>query len=128
MNQLMIDQNRKLEVAKVLGYGVARRADDSWVIIDCSDGIKYSIDPEKGWNTKWTYEDSIKAMWALVLSEHDLYLHKKGGIYRKQDERPLIDTEITVVNYEHIHPHARAPGCRSKAEWITPGRFVKIME
>jgi hypothetical protein len=121
----MIDTERQIAVCNVLGWGIERRLDDSWMVVDRSKGreINYTRLGNKGFPSRDT---AIMACWSFVLKEHDLYLHKKGGIYRKQDERLVHDTDITVVNYEHIHPHERAPGCRTKSEWETPGRFVKI--
>ena len=97
----MIDRETKLGVLKVLGY------------------LHIFPNPDKA---------PVDALWAQAIVHSDLYLHKKGGIYRKQDERSVLDTDIVIVNYEHIYPHARAPGCRLREEWQTPGRFVKITE
>lgn len=121
----MIDTERQIAVCNVLGWGIENQPNTGWVVADRSGkkDMIYSRAGRKGFPDRDT---AILACWAFVLKEHDLYLHKKGGIYRKQDERPVLDTDITVVNYEHIHPHERAPGCRTKSEWETPGRFVKI--
>lgn len=121
----MIDTERQIAVCNVLGWGIERQSDGSWYVVDRSGGkdVFYRRGSGKGFPSRDT---AILACWAFVLKEHDLYLHKKGGVYRKQDERPVLDTDFVVVNYEHIHPHERAPGCRLKSEWETPGRFVKI--
>lgn len=123
----MIDTERKIAVCNVLGWGIERRSDDSWVVADRSGkrDVIYTRLDNKGFPGR---DIAILACWAFVIKAHDLYLHKKGGIYRKQDERPVLDTDLVIVNYEHIHPHERAPGCRLKSEWETPGRFVKITE
>ena len=128
----MIDNERKLEVCGIMGFrlipatSVQPNRGSGWIFIyqPVKDTGSYIGGPlDGGWESK---DQAIDAMWSHCVKRFDLYLHKKGGIYLKQDERPVHDTDITVVNYEHIHPHERAPGCRTKSEWETPGRFVKI--
>jgi hypothetical protein len=55
----------------------------------------------------------------------ELYLHKKGGIYRKLYDAKHTDGGEVVV-YEHIWPHEKGIWVRPKAEFEEPGRFVRI--
>lgn len=121
----MIDAAKKIGVCSRLGWHTHQRQDGSWQVIEIKNKTPYAYTKMglQGWETK---ELAEMVCWAFVIKTFDLYLHKKGGIYLKNDERPLAGTEQVIVNYEHIYPHDRAPASRFKEEWETPGRFVKI--
>jgi hypothetical protein len=60
-----------------------------------------------------------------VCSGDELYLHKKGGIYRKLYDAKHTDGGDVVV-YEHIWPHEKGIWVRPKAEFEEAGRFTRI--
>lgn len=124
----MIDDAKKDGILAVFGYKLVAKP-NSWEVWapDPITGLAYRYNRD---TVYWSEETARLVAWSLLLQNYELYLHKKGGIYRKQDERTIragdFGPELTIVNYEHIYPHERAPGCRLKVEWETPGRFVRI--
>jgi hypothetical protein len=91
---------------------------------------EYSIDyiTAGRWGFRYTFETfdteagAWDGAWAHLVSRNDVYLHKKGGVYRKLHEA----NQGTVIVYEHIWPHERGVWVRDRAEFEDPGRFVKL--
>lgn len=58
------------------------------------------------------------------VQKETVYLHKKGGIYRKVIEAQSSDDPTkTVVVYQHLFPHQVGFWVRDKVEFYDEGRF-----
>ena len=111
-----------------LKWGPSARGDGTYFVIN-RNGHKDEIYSRQR-QVAWDYDTAVEVAWAFVLQHYEIYLHKKGGIYRKIKEGPMPEGDHgaanIIVNYEHLWPHERAEAYRFKAEWEAPGRFVRI--
>jgi len=57
---------------------------------------------------------------------NDIYLHKKGGLYRKLYDARHSDDESAVVVYEHLWPHKRGVWVRLADQFYEPERFRRL--
>ncbi len=57
---------------------------------------------------------------------HELYLHKKGGLYRKLLDARSSEDESAVVVYEHLWPHKRGVWVRPANQFYEPERFKRL--
>jgi len=57
---------------------------------------------------------------------HSLYLHKKGGLYRKLYDARSSEDERAVVVYEHLWPHPRGVWVRPADQFNEPDRFRRL--
>lgn len=64
--------------------------------------------------------------WATAVQRHELFRHKKGGIYRLVHRGRHADDGSRVVIYQHLWPHQVGLWVRNEAEFFEEGRFVRI--
>ncbi|HEY0052847.1 MAG TPA: DUF1653 domain-containing protein [Caulobacteraceae bacterium] len=68
----------------------------------------------------------VAAAFDRLVAEQPIYLHKKGGVYRRMHEARSSDDERAVVVYEHLWPHPRGVWVRDAVEFDQPERFARL--
>ena len=68
----------------------------------------------------------VAAAFDRLVAAEAIYLHKKGGVYRRMHEARSSDDERAVVVYEHLWPHPRGVWVRDAAEFDQPERFARL--
>jgi hypothetical protein len=130
-----ISEEAKLTICEIMEFKLMPAASVSpsrgpgWIFIyqPSKNTGTYLCGPfDGGWESK---DQAVEVMWSHCIKRFELYLHKKGGIYRKMYEalRATPAEPIPVVVYEHLWPHQIGTWVRDKEEFESPGRFERIL-
>ena len=107
----MIDIEQKKGVLARMGYSIVLKGGHwTWASTEAQ---------WVGWCA--TANDAWESAWLDLIEDEEIYLHKKGGIYRKLYDARHADGDDVVV-YEHLWPHDRGVWVRRKEEF--EGRSV----
>jgi len=115
----LIEIEQKKGVLERLGYQVGRwqHAPQDWTWAKEMEPMQSSFDTEPL---------AVDDAWRHAAQTHELWLHKKGGIYRTLMEATSTERGNKVMVHEHLWPHEQALWVRDWVEFHEPGRFTRI--